>query len=176
MKKILAYIAVIVFVIAIYLVQLYIIDSKTLFGVKPNLLLILSVTVSLWYGLYVGSVFSFLTGFTLDLIFGNAYGLFTITYTIIGVIIGYINYNYRKENKVSLIYITIFATILFEIIESIFYLVITHTYINIFYILKQIIIASLLNICLAYVMYFLLYKLTSYVDKYIFKTSYESIG
>lgn len=175
-KKILTFLSILLVIIVIFMLQIYVIDNRTLFGVKPNLILILVISVSLWYGLYVGSFFAFAIGLLTDMIFGNTFGLFTISYTIVGVIIGYFNYNYRKENKNSLVYVALFATVIFEFSQSIIYLLITHEFINIFYFLKQIIIASLLNICLSYILYSLLYKINKGINKELVEdTGFQSI-
>lgn len=165
LRKILAFTYVILLIMAIYLIQIYVIDSRTLFGVKPNLILISVVTISLWYGLYIGSFYSLFIGILTDCIFGNTYGLFTVSYAVTGILVGFLNYNYRKENKVSLIYVTILATALFEIIQYLSYIFISNSLVNIFYLIKQIFLAALLNICISYILYGILYKITSYVDE-----------
>lgn len=163
-KKILTYIFIILFVIVIFLLQIYLIDSRTLFGVKPNLILISVITISLWYGLYVGAFYSAIIGIMADLIFGSANGQFLICYAVTGTIIGFLNYNYRKENKNSLLYVTVLATAIFEFTQSVIYIFEMNSFVNFFYLLKQIVISSLLNICIAYIIYGLLYKISEKID------------
>lgn len=175
MKKFLTYLFIFLLVVCLYILQIFVIDGHSLFGLKPNLLLISVVTVSLWYGLYVGSIYSFIIGFITDLIFGS-YGQFTICYSIVGCIIGFLNYNYRKENKVALLYVTALATCIFEFSQYILFIFKTTSYISVIYLLKHIIIASLLNICIAYIIYGILYKITEKLDDDIYdKVSYESL-
>lgn len=167
MKKVCKTIYIVLIVIAIYFLQLFIINKHLLFGVKPNLILIAVIVVSLWFGLYKGAIFSFMMGILTDLLFGNTFGLFTISYTITGTFIGYLNDNYRKENKLSLVYVTLLAVSVFELVQYLGYTIITGSYSSIFYLLKQVVISSLLNIIIVYVVYELIYKIAKSFDEEI---------
>lgn len=165
LKKILTFLYLILFFILIYVLQIFVIDGRTLFGVKPNLILISVIVVSLWFGIYKGSIYAFLTGILFDLLYGNNIGIFTISYTLCGILIGYISNNYRKENRMSLVYVTVFATFLFEFSEYIIYLFMTFTYSSIFYLIKQIIISSILNIVIVFIMYDVIYKIVTFFEE-----------
>lgn len=164
MKRFLTIIYIILLIILIYFFQVAIVDNNELFGIKPNLILISCIIVSLWYGLYIGAIYSFIIGIITDIIFGNTFGLFTISYVITGTLIGFFNTNYRKENKMSLVYVTVIATALFEFVEYIFYLMNTSTYSSLLYLLKQIAIGSILNIVIVYVLYSLVLKIVNYFE------------
>lgn len=163
-KKILTVLYIVLFILLIYVFQVFIIDNRDLFGVKPNLILISVIVVSLWYGLYTGTAFAFVIGICTDLIFGNTMGLFTISYTLTGAFTGLINDNYRKENKMSLVYVTLISTAIFEVIQYLQYLLITHTYSNVLYFIKQIIITSILNTIIVFIIYGIIYKIVDYFD------------
>ena len=164
MKKALTIVYLLLFILIIFVFQMFIIDERELFGVKPNLILISVIVVSLWFGLYTGSIYSVIIGIIIDMLFGNNIGLFTIGYAITGVIIGFFNYNYRKENKIALLYLTFIATAIFELIQYIIYFVITKEYTSILYFVYQIILTSILNIVIVYVVYSLLYKIISFFE------------
>lgn len=164
MKKALTIVYLLLFILIIFVFQMLIIDERELFGVKPNLILISVIVVSLWFGLYTGSVYSFVIGIITDMLFGNNIGLFTISYTITGVIIGFFNYNYRKENKIALLYLTCIATAICELVEYIIYFIITKEYTSILYFVYQILLTSILNIIIVYVVYSLLYKIISFFE------------
>ena len=163
LKKILTVIYIVLFLLLIFYLQLFVIDTKELFGSKPNLILITVIVVSLWYGTYTGTIFAFIIGFLCDLIFGSTTGMFTVAYTITGAITGFINYNYRKENKMSLVYVTLIFTAIFELIQYIQYLMITHVYSNFFYFIKQVLVSSILNTIIVFIIYSLIYKI---IDKF----------
>ena len=89
--------------------------------------------------------------------------MFTIAYTLTGAITGLINNNYRKENKLSLVYVTLISTAIFEFIQYIEYLFITYSYSSLLYFVKQVVISSLLNIIIVFIIYGAIYKI---VDKF----------
>ena len=161
-KKILTFLYLILLIVALYFFQVFVIDNRDLFGVKP--ILILVIVVSLWYGIYKGTIFAFIIGFITDIIFGNTSGMFLISYTLTGAITGLINYNYRRENKISLVYVTLISTAIFEVIQYMEYLFLTHTYSSIFYFIKQIILASILNTIIVFIIYRLIYKVVEYFE------------
>lgn len=163
LKKILTVIYIILLIMLVLFLQFFVIDNKTLFGIKPNLILITVIVVSLWYGVYTGTFFSFVIGICTDFMFGNTTGMFTVAYTLTGAITGFINYNYRKENKMSLVYVTFIFTAIFELIQYIQYLLVTHTYSSLFYFIKQVIMSSLLNTIIVFIIYGAIYKI---VDKF----------
>lgn len=164
MKKALTIIYLLLFILIIFVFQMFVIDGKELFGVKPNLILISVIVVSLWFGLYAGSAYGFIIGLVTDMLFGNTFGLFLISYSITGALVGFFNYNYRKENKIALLYVTCIATAVFEFIEYIIYFVMTRTYSSIFYLIYQILVTSILNIIIVYIVYSLLYKIISFFE------------
>lgn len=166
-KKILAFVNIILFLVIIYLLQTMIIDGRELFGVKPNLILITVIVVSLWYGVYVGVIYSILIGIITDLVFGNTYGMFTLCYLITGTVVSIINKSYRKDNKIALVYVTFIASTVFEIVQYFIYLLRTGVYSNILSLLIQIILSALLNVVLVYIVHALLYKIMKYFDKNI---------
>jgi rod shape-determining protein MreD len=163
-KNILTVIYIILVVLIIFLIQLFLVNPRSLFGIKPNLILIMSIVISLWYGIYIGGISSFCLGVMTDLLFGSTSGIFTIAYTIVGILIGALNYNYRKENKMSLVYVTIIATSLFEIIQFLCYIFFYDVSASILYLLKQVIISSLLNIIIVYIVYSGIYNISEYIE------------
>lgn len=171
-KKVFTVIMTALLIIAVYFFQVFVIDNKILFGIRPNFILITVIVVSLWYGFYTGTIYSFLIGFLTDIVFGSNYPVFTIAYLITGSIIGYLNYNYRKENKISLVYVTLLATFIFEIIRFVEYIMITASFVNIIFVLKQIIISSIFNIAIVYVIYSLIYNIIEKLNGNLSDSSY----
>lgn len=163
-KNILTIVYILSFILIVYLLQLYVINPRELFGVKPNLILILVIVISLWYGLYVGGISSLILGIFTDIVFGSNIGIFTISYTIVGCLIGLLNSNYRKESKMSLVYVSIIATFAFEIVQCICTIVVYSADINILYLIKQSIISSLLNIVIVYIVYSVIYTISEYIE------------
>ena len=164
MKKVLTIIYLIFFIVLIFTLQIMLIDGRTILGVKPNLILITVIVVSLWFGLYAGSFYGLIIGIITDILFGNNIGMFTIVYSIIGALIGFFSYNYRKENKIALVYLTVIATAVFEFVQYIMYFVISSHYNNILYLLYQLFTTSVLNVVIVFGVYSLLYKILSFFE------------
>lgn len=164
MKKVLTIIYLIFFIVLIFTLQIMLIDGRTILGVKPNLILITVIVVSLWFGLYAGSFYGLIIGIITDILFGNNIGMFTIVYSIIGALIGFFSYNYRKENKIALVYLTVIATVVFEFVQYIMYFVISSHYNSILYLLYQLFATSVLNVVIVFGVYSLLYKILSFFE------------
>lgn len=163
-KKVFSYFIILLILICIFMFQIYVIDSRELFGVKPNIILISVIVMSLWYGLHAGSIYGFCIGMITDILFGNSFGIFTLSYTVVGSVIGYLNYNYRRESKISLLYLTIFGTAIFEFTEYFIYLFLNSSGSNILYLLIQTSIGSLLNVILAFILYGTFSKISAFAE------------
>ena len=136
----------------------------SLFGVKPNLLLISIIVVSLYTNIYSSTIYSFILGFIVDLLFGGS-GMFTISYTAIGMILGFVGENYMKENYLSIVVLTTISVVLFEVIQYFQSMIISSSYISILFLIKQLILSILLNVILVFIICFIFGKLLEHIDK-----------
>lgn len=164
MEKILKVIVTIFLFIISLAIQLFLFDNMSLFGVKPNMLLISIIVVSLYTNIYASTIYSFSLGFIVDLIFGGS-GMFTISYTIIGMLLGLISEDYMKENYLSTIVLTALSVIVFEVILYFDSMIISSSYISFFFLIKQLILSILLNVVLVFIMCFLFGKIIIHIDK-----------
>lgn len=152
-----------IFIVLLF-VQIYIIDGKTLFGAKPNLILISVIVFTSFAGLYNGTIYSFIVGTIMDFIYGSDFGIFLTSYVIVAIIIGAIEKNYRKQNKNTLIIITFIGTSIFEVICCIIYSILCQKVPNIFSLLGQLIISSLLNMVIVFVLNGIVQKIAEYFE------------
>ena len=135
-----------------------------LFGVKPNLILICVIVVGLYTNIYSSTIFSFLVGIIVDLLFGSG-GMFIISYTAIGMLLGYISGDYMKENYLSIILITAISVTLFEVVEYVQSMIILSEYISFIFLIKQVILSILLNTVLVFIICFIFGKIVGLIDK-----------
>lgn len=163
-NKFLFSICLVLLFVVIFFVQIYIIDGKTLFGAKPNMILISIIVFTLFTGIYKGTLYSFLVGIISDFLYGSTYGVFTTSYVVLAIIIGIIEKNYRKENKTTLLIITFIGTAIFEIIQYIIYSILCSAPQSIFFLIKQILIASLLNMIVIYILNGIVQKIVEYFE------------
>lgn len=153
MQKILNIVKIPIIIVLTFILQIVISNNFVLFGVTPNLILVTIVIVSMWNTLPVNLTVAGVTGIFADLIFHFSIGKSLISYLVIALCISYISNKYRKESKAAIIYITIIATLIFTSFQVIYYIIDNLIIINIFTILKQLVVEILLNIAIAYIVY-----------------------
>ena len=153
MQKILNIVKIPIIIVLTFILQIVISNNFVLFGVTPNLILVTIVIVSMWNTLPVNLTVAGVTGIFADLIFHFSVGKSLISYLVIALCISYISNKYRKESKAAIIYITIIATLIFTSFQVIYYIIDNLIIINIFTILKQLVVEILLNIAIAYIVY-----------------------
>lgn len=164
MKKVLTVLYLILIILLMYLVQTLVINNISIFGVKPNLILISVIVVSLWFGLYKGSIYSVCIGIITDMLFYGNISFFTICYALTGSLVGLFSKYYRKENKIALVCVTVIATGIFEIIQFIIYFVSTKHYNQVLFLIYQIFFTALLNVVIVCIVYSLIQKILSFFD------------
>ncbi len=161
-KKFLIMIGFIIYILFMYLFQLFIIDNKDIFGVKPNLILVTCVMITLYKGIYKGTFVSLTIGLFTDFLFGTK-AIFMICYTLTCLIIGLLGKGDKNIDKLSVIYFTFASTSLFEILEYIVYAVTSRVFSNFFYLLKQIILGSILNVVAALILYKVVCEISDFI-------------
>ena len=164
MKNILKSICIILLFLISLIVQLFIFNNMELLGVKPNMLLISIIVVSLFTNIYSTTIYSFILGFIVDIIFGST-GMFTISYTAIGMLLGFIGENYMKENYLSIVLLTILSVTLFEVVQYVQTMIKISQYIGLIFLIKQLVISIMLNVVLVFIICFIFGKIIGYIDK-----------
>ena len=164
MKNILKSICIILLFIVSLIVQLFVFNNMELLGVKPNMLLISIIVVSLFTNIYSTTIYSFILGFIVDIIFGST-GMFTISYTAIGMLLGFIGENYMKENYLSIVLLTILSVTLFEVVQYVQTMIKISQYIGLIFLIKQLVISIMLNVVLVFIICFIFGKIIGYIDK-----------
>ncbi len=85
-----------------------------IYGVRPNLIIILIVSISLLEGRTHGAVVGFFTGLCLDAVVGVALGYHALIGMFLGLALGNINKRFFKENIFVMVICTFVATFFFE--------------------------------------------------------------
>ncbi|HHV28281.1 rod shape-determining protein MreD [Acetivibrio mesophilus] len=109
--KIVSY-AVLIFIIA--LIQSTVLGSISVFNVKPNLLLILIVSVALLGSNVEGAVIGFFCGLTQDMLSGRVIGFYALLGLYLGLGVAFINKRLYRENVLVAIFTTFISTIVYE--------------------------------------------------------------
>ena len=163
-NKILFSIFFILLFLVIFFLQIYIIGGKTLFGVKPNLLLISVIVFTSFLGIYKGTIYSFFIGIICDFLYGSTFGVFTLSYVFVALVIGYISSNYITNNKLTLMLATFIGTAIFEFVEYIIYSFLLLEISSIFHLILQIFLASLLNLVIVFILNGVVQKIAEYFE------------
>lgn len=114
MKKTLAIAILIVTFLIIYFLQANFFSWFTIAGIKPNLFIIFTLFISLYGGYKLGISFGILSGLFLDIIIGKNLGQVAMMLGIVGVIGAYLDKNFSKESKITIMLMVIGTTIIYE--------------------------------------------------------------
>ncbi|MBP3596002.1 MAG: rod shape-determining protein MreD [Clostridia bacterium] len=112
-KTIITIILFIVFLI-IYFLQANFFPNYTIAGVAPNLFVIFILFIGLYANQKLGVIFGIIVGLFLDSIYGLSIGLSAVMFCIIGFLSSYFDKNFSKDNKLTILFMVIGATIIYE--------------------------------------------------------------
>lgn len=158
MNKALNIIKILGILILAFVLQIIVANKFEIFGITPNILLVTVVIVSMWSSLPISLIMAGIIGAFADLIFYFSIGQSFVAYLAVALCISYISIRYRKESKAAIVYLTVISTWMFSFLQVIYYVLNNVYMINIFAVIKQLIVESLLNIAIAYIVYKLFEK------------------
>lgn len=119
-------------VILCFILQIYVFNTLTFFGVKANIMLTFCVVLAIWFKPTISIPFAFIIGLFSDLVFTFSIGKYLIGYLVIILIIIALSNIYNKENRGTTVLIVLISTIFAEYIFGIYSLVKFGTLANIF--------------------------------------------
>ena len=112
MKKVSIVVGLVVTFLFIYLLQSNFFSWFNLAGVKPNLFVILVLSIGLFTGRGFGSAFGILFGLSLDFFIGKSIGISAIMLGIIGFFGGYLSKNFSKDSRITMMVMILFSLLL----------------------------------------------------------------
>lgn len=136
----------------------------------PNLFIILILFVGLFIGKKLGLILGLIFGIYLDLLLGKAIGISGIMLGIIGLICEYIDNNFSKDSRLTMILIVAGATFLYEIGIYLFQIIKWNVAIEFIPFIKILTIETFFNVLLTIILYPLIQKIGYKVEGY-FKTN-----
>lgn len=158
MKKFTVVICLILSFLIIYLLQVNFFSWFNLAGVRPNLFIILVLTIGLFSGKSIGTTFGVLFGIALDFFIGKSIGISAIMLGIVGFLGGYLNKSFSKDSRVTMITMISIATIIYELGIIIFNYFINQAQISFWYATETLIIELIYNSILTIIIYPLIMK------------------
>lgn len=168
MKKAVITICFILIFIIIYLLQINLFSWFNISGVKPNLFIVLVLTIGLFAEKTIGITFGIFFGFILDLLIGKNIGISATMYGITGFIGGYLSKNFSKDSRITIITIIAATTFIFEIGIILLNFLINQIHIGFWYLLKTLTIEIMYNSIITIIIYPLIIKF-GYVIEDIFR-------
>ncbi|MBR6252469.1 MAG: rod shape-determining protein MreD [Clostridia bacterium] len=154
MKKILVGLLTIIVLLLFLWLQINVFNYFALFGVIPNIGIILIVAISMYAGKNIGAVTGFIYGLVFDSCFEISFGLYTLLFLLMGYAIGQIKGKFALDNKFSLPIIVAVTTIIVEIINLIFLNLKQPAFdISFLYVTKVLLLESAYNVLLTLLAY-----------------------
>lgn len=117
MKKFLSIICLILTFFVTYFLQANFFTWFTISGVMPNLFVVLVLFIGLFIGKKLGLVFGLVFGIYLDLLLGKAVGISGVMLGLIGLIGEYLDKNFSKDSKLTIILMSVGATLGYEFLQ-----------------------------------------------------------
>lgn len=115
MKKIGISILFFITFLIIYILQVNVFANCKIFGVMPNLFVVLILYIGLFANTTYAIASGLIMGLILDLLYGKSIGITAIMFCIIGYLGAYFDKNFSKESKFKIVFMVIGATIIYEL-------------------------------------------------------------
>ncbi|WP_066503406.1 rod shape-determining protein MreD [Abyssisolibacter fermentans] len=104
-----------------FLLQSTVLQYFAIFGIVPNLCLVIIICFALLKGSKTGATIGIVLGFLYDIIFGSALGVFALIYFLIGYGSGMFNKKVFTSTMLTPFIFTIIATILCNLCQTLFF-------------------------------------------------------
>lgn len=164
MKRTIINLVLVILVFIIYFLQSNFFNWFTISGVMPNVFVIFVLFVGLFANKTMGIVYGVFSGLIWDFLVGNQVGINAVCLGIIGFIAVTFDKNFSKDSRVTIMFMTLGGTILFEILSYIVNYAIFNINIEIFNFIKILAIESIYNIILVIILYPLIQKFGYYIE------------
>lgn len=165
MKNTLIVIGIIVLFLILYFFQINFFNWFTIAGISPNPFVILVLFVGLFAGKRVGIPIGIVLGLALDFFIGKKIGISGIMLGIIGALGGFLDKNFSKDSRITIILMTMGCTFIYEIGSYLLNYFIISSAIEIIPFLKIVVIEIIYNSILVIIFYPLLQKVGYYIEE-----------
>lgn len=144
--------------IVAFILQLTVMNLISINGIVPNLILCLVlISVLLYDNEHRMIIASVVTGFLLDFAVGKYIGVYALTYFIIGALTVVYKQYFNFESKITIIPLCVGGTFIYHVLSSIV-LAFLGVNINVIKVLMYVVIGSILNFVVMFIMYVIMIK------------------
>lgn len=151
--------------IIIYFLQSNFFSWFTIWEVKPNLYVLFVLVIGLFAGRRIGVAIGIISGLILDFTSGLSVGPTAIILGIIGFFGGYLEKNFSKDSRITLIIMAIIVTITYEVFKYVVNILINSINVEILPFVKILLIECIYNCLLLIIMYPIIKKAGYAIDE-----------
>lgn len=170
MKKTLAIIVLVITFFIIYFLQANFFTWFNIGGVMPNLFVIFVLFIGLFVGKKVGVILGIVFGVYLDIVLGNSIFITGALLGLIGLISEFLEKNFSKDSRITIILIISVGTALFEVSFYIFKIIATVAHLEFLQFIKTLAIEIIFNILITIILYPIIQKTGNILEK-LFKNT-----
>lgn len=142
----------------IYFLQANFFSWFNIAGVKPNLFVVFILFIGLFIGNKLGFAFGLILGIFLDLLIGKSVGISGMMLAIVGLIGEYLDNNFSKDSRVTLILMVMGSTAVYELGMYIFQILRWNIAVEISPFIRTVLIEVVFNVVLVIILYPLMQK------------------
>ena len=164
MRKLVINVFLILTSLIIYYLQSNFFTWFNISGIMPNLFIVLVLFIGLFASRTMGTVYGIIIGLILDLVLGNKVGVNAVTLGIIGFLAGVFDKNFSKDSRMTIMLMTISATLLVEGANYLIKYVLLSANVEIFSFIEILIVEIIYNCILTIILYPLIQKSGYYIE------------
>ena len=155
-KKIFKVILKLLILILVYILQIYVINNTTFFGVNGDLCLMAVVLITLMDKNYVAYITAGVCGIISDILFSTTICKYLVIYILVVSILIGLKKMYKQDSKMAIIIFSVFGVVISELLMLVFNIVSGMGFVNIFTLILMIVKQCIINICFAFLLYLVL--------------------
>lgn len=164
MRKLVINVFLILTSLIIYYLQSNFFTWFNISEIMPNLFIVLVLFIGLFASRTMGTVYGIIIGLILDLVLGNKVGVNAVTLGIIGFLAGVFDKNFSKDSRMTIMLMTISATLLVEGANYLIKYVLLSANVEIFSFIEILIVEIIYNCILTIILYPLIQKSGYYIE------------
>lgn len=164
MKKLFVNIVLILMCFIIYFLQSNFFSWFTIAGIRPNLFIIYILFIGLFGNRMMWIIYGSILGVFLDLIFEETIGTNLIGFVLVGIIATFSNKNFSKDSRITIMFMVLISTIIFEMISYFISYVLYSINIEIFSFIRILLLEIIYNILITIIIYPLIQKFGYYIE------------
>lgn len=169
MKKALTIFIIIIIFLILYFLQANFFSWFTIGEIQPNLFVVFVLMIGLFAGRKMGIGLGIAFGLYLDIIMGKGIGISAVMFAVIGFLGGYFDKSFSKDSKITIMFMVMGATAVYEIGSYTFSLIAYEAMPEIIHFLKILVIEVLYNMILSIILYPIIQRV-GYKMEEIFKS------